>query len=262
MTARSAAIQGAIAHADAWLANHECDSVVSLCDRLLVRTLLPDGAGSQRDLAWLLDQRDRLLSVARHQAEAEELHLDAPALLVAVWAYPILGRPVPQLMALMEPLVRAVLLQIESVPEPQRSAFSYWARLCGYVDDFTSGPEPVDWVASVYHDTHLVFYATDYGQRQVPHAGLTVSWGRLLRAADTPAANGDMLAEILMAGLSLDGVPAEVFDRISGRLLEHQTAAGDFGAACDDFDQRHHATCAAWLALSRLNLRLERGESG
>jgi hypothetical protein len=244
-------VDESLTRVEGWFSKSICDSVVSLSDRLLARASFPNGAHAEQDLRDLLAQHDLLTEVAAHQADAGELHLDAPALLVPLWAWPRQGEPADALRRILEPAVRSMLAQQDALPEPARSAFTYWAHLTGFAATFEPGPHPEQELASLYHDTHLVFYATEYGKRSAPRSSLPGVTERLEDVMRRDGVTADLLAEALVALLALTPARPEVTQRLVERLLEKQRVDGDFGAPEDDFDQRHHATCAAWLGLSR-----------
>ena len=245
----------------AWLRANPPDSILSISDRLLLWTLAP----TEGELAELAEYEEDLTLISAEQEEAGELHLDLPGLLIILWALERFhGQPRRPLRATLEAPTRAWAAAVASEPEPLRSAGLYWVREVGWWDaPLAPGPEPADPLLWLYHHTHLVYYATDYGRRPAPSDQLERSAAALTRAADAALDNADLLGEVLLALLALEPRDDARCQALADRLLQAQRPDGRFTVpdAEGDFDVEHHATCVAWLALTRLHI-VQHGAEG
>ena len=242
-------LNNSIEQCDQWLLRHPTETMLGYTDRLLVRLLYPI-EGGHSDVQEIIDKKEEIFGGLNTLASIDRLPL--PDMIILLWAFEkIEEKELPEWRHVLEPIVRSWAGSLE-LPEPHYSAAMHWANLIGWCDDWESGETPPYALFRMYHYTHLVYYATDYGSRTIASADMPEIDKELREKWQKYATNSDLIAEILLVYLAFEPLDKSICIDVANALLPLQQENGSFIVTGGDHKHHHHSSCVAWLALSRL----------
>jgi hypothetical protein len=227
-----------------WLESHPPQSFLSYVDRLLIATV-----GN-------LPERKSLISKSQ-EAQLHVVELAKNDLLLQQITNVLILLTLFQEEGIASDECKEVVKQILPVAsqtacawfEPFKSTYFYWLGRSGMGQSFPVGPDPGHHLLRLYHATHRVLFAGDYGLKAVPRE----SYGNSLRECESVlsqhSSNADAVAEVLLAEAMLIPRDEERCNSLRFRLAALQLEDGSFsmpgGASPDAI---HHACCVALLA--------------
>ena len=164
------------------------------------------------------------------------------------------GVETEQCRRVIEPILPIARQRTSSWGEPFKSTFLYWQERAGLGTMSTVGPDPNDELLKLYHTTHRVLFAGNYGRQPVQRAPFAEALRACEPTLDRHPENGDALAEILLVETMLVPRDENQCNVLRARLGALQSPDGSISMPrATSSEAVHHAACVAALAEKLFN---------
>ncbi len=253
-----AELRDASAKAENWLELNPPRTIVSLVDRLLIRSLQSENPTAFRDALCLLTTVDEMLAILTREANNRNLRRHLVSAFILLW---VLERNQhdrgSSLRALLEIWLESNPISDRDWFEPSFSVLCYFGHVLGLTAprDMSVGPPRFPrkgdsrlW--QFFTDIHVVYVSTNYGLTDEETESLTPTLQLIRKGLEWPtlATDANSVACALYAELIVKSPAHFLCQVLGGRLLSLQRQDGKFFTKWDS----QHATGMATLALSRL----------
>jgi hypothetical protein len=253
-----AGLRDAYAKADNWLALNPPKTIVSLVDRLLVRSLQSENETALRDALCLLTTVDEMLEILAREANNGNLRRHLVSAFILLW---VLERNQHDrgrsLRALLNTWLESNPISDRDWFEPSFSVLCYFGHLLGLTEQRDMYVRPSRFPRTgdrrlwqFISDIHVVYFSTNYGLSDGGTESLTPTLQLIRKGLEWPtlAADATSVACALYAELVVKPRAHFSCQVLGGQLLSLQRQDGKFFTKWDS----QHAAGMATLALSRL----------
>lgn len=229
---------------EAWLARNQPQTLLAYVDRLLVATV-----GNLEERSALVAHGSKWLAKIEELSSKGVLLTRITDALVAMSLLDEESVPTERCRRAVTPFIHDAVHHASSWAEPFKSVFSYWLVRAGMGHPLMIGSDPDNDLLRLYHTTHRIFYAADYGLFAVPRASFAEAICACQPFLDRLQNNGDVLAEMLLAEAMLVPRDQAQCSQLRKRLGAMQFEDGSImmppGATPEAV---HHAACITFLA--------------
>jgi hypothetical protein len=228
----------------AWLEAHPPQNLLTYVDRLLIATV-----GNFRERSSLLAKGEEELAYVIELEKNGTILKQITNVLVLLTLLREEGIETEEYRHAIQSSLVTAREYAFSWWEPFRSTFFSWLYRSGLGQSLPVGPDPWIEILRLYHTTHRILFAGDYGRKAVPRA----PFDEALRACDSifdrNPRNGDALGEMLLVEAMLIPRNEQRCEMLRSRLEGLQSPDGSIAMPSSATAEGiHHAACVALLA--------------